>query len=439
MESKIIKVSDCENEVEVTLSYEEIQPEITEAYNKRRKEISMDGFRKGMVPMPIIKKVYGQAIEYGESENIANTKFWDLVKEQNIKVLSTPKLKDLNYEPSKSLSFKISYEVTPALDLKDYKNLKIEKPVFTVKDEQIESEFNYLLRSNSTFEPAELIADKQFRITVSLEKINEQGEVEPGSKSKDTPILLNDEKVNPELIQNAIGKKLGESFEFTFTDEHKHGEETHKIEYRYKATINRIDKIVPPELNENFVKKFSNSKASTVEEMKQLIRDDIEKYYSNQSEHIYSSSLFDKIITNNDFKAPEGFVKLISKRLLDAEKETARTHRRNIPDDKTMIEQLKPKAEWNAKWEIILDNLARIESVTVSDQELEELAEQEAAKTSITKEKLLKYYESSNRKEQLLEDKIVKFLREENPPVEVNADEASQTEEKSEAELTEDK
>ncbi|RMD47982.1 MAG: trigger factor family protein, partial [Ignavibacteria bacterium] len=59
MESKVNVLSDCEHEIDVTLGYDEIQPEIEEAYKKERKSIALPGFRKGKVPMQMIKKLYG--------------------------------------------------------------------------------------------------------------------------------------------------------------------------------------------------------------------------------------------------------------------------------------------------------------------------------------------------------------------------------------------
>jgi len=82
----------------------------------------------------------------------------------------------------------------------------------------------------------------------------------------------------------------------------------------------------------------------------------------------------------------------------------------------------KPKSEWNAKWQIILENIAEAENITVQDSELEEIAKLEGEKNGIPVAKLVKYYKDTNRSEMLLEEKVINFLRENAKIKEVNAE-----------------
>ena len=102
METKVNVLSDSEHELEVKLNYSEIQSEIEEAYKKERKSISMPGFRKGKVPISMLKKVYGDAIEYKASEDIANKKYWDVVKEKDLKPISMPTTRWSSIPPAPS-------------------------------------------------------------------------------------------------------------------------------------------------------------------------------------------------------------------------------------------------------------------------------------------------------------------------------------------------
>jgi len=89
---------------------------------------------------------------------------------------------------------------------------------------------------------------------------------------------------------------------------------------------------------------------------------------------------------------------------------------------KAIAEYFKPRAEWNAKWQIILENIAEAEGLKVEENELEELAKAEAEKTGISVAKLVKYYNDTNRIEVLLEEKVINFLKSNNKIVEVDAD-----------------
>ena len=422
MELKINQLSNYEQEVEVNLEYSEILPEIEKAYQEEKKTIAIDGFRKGKAPMGMIKKLYGEAIEYKASEDISNKKFWEVVDSENLKLVSAPQLTAIDFVPGTKLSFKVKYEIKPKLELKNYKGLAVEKPLFIVKEGEIEKEIDILLKPHCKFEPAEIIDDKNCRITVNLQRIDADGVPMIGSKNDGMQIDLSDEKVNPQIFENALGKKAGDTFIFTFSDEHYHGEELHKEEFSYTSVITKIEKSVKPEITEELVKKLSGNKATTYEELKEHLKKNFEEYYKKQSEEIVTNSLLNDVVKNNDFTPPPGFVKSVHKRFVDMEKENSKRYKMPNFDENAVSEYYKPKSEWNAKWQIILENIAEVESITVNDSELEEIAKLESEKNGIPVAKLVKYYKDSNRSEMLLEEKVINFLRENAKITEVNAE-----------------
>jgi trigger factor len=371
----------------------------------------------------MIKKLYGEAIEYKASDKIATKKFWEVVDKENLKPISTPHLIDIDFQMGSKLSFKIQYEIKPKLTLKDYKNLEVEKPLFRIKEEEIEKEVDYLLKPYVKFEEADTVENENYRITVNLQKLDENNAPVIGPRSENMLIDLSDEKVNAQIKQNALGKKLNEKFNFTFVDEHYHGEELHREEYRYESEITKIEKTVQPELTEEIVKKISNNKAATLEELKEVLRNNFKDYYTKQSEEIYINNLLTEIVKNNDFTPPTGYVESIHKRLVEIEIENAKRYKMPNIDEKAIAEYFKPRAEWNAKWQIILESLAETESIKVDENALEDIAKQEAEKTGISVEKLVKYYKDSNRAEVLLEEKVIEFLKSCNKVKEVDADE----------------
>ena len=422
MDVKLNKLSDSSQEVEVTLTYEEILPEIEIAYKEESKDIQIDGFRKGKAPMAMVKKIYGESIEYKASDKIATKKFWEVVDKENLKPISTPHLVDIDFQAGSKLYFKIQFEIKPQIAVKDYKNIEIEKPVFKIKEDEIEKEIDYLLKPYIVLEPAETVENNKFRITVNLQKLDENGVAVIGQRSENMMIDLSDEKVNEQISQNAVGKKINESFQFTFVDEHYHGEELHKEEYRYEAEITKIEKVVRPELTEELLKKISNNKAATLEELQEILRKNFVDFYTRQSDDIAVNNLLGEVVKNNEFTPPTGYVENIHKRLVELEIENAKRYKTPNIDEKAIAEYFKPRAEWNAKWQIILENIAEAEGLKVEENELEELAKAEAEKTGISVAKLVKYYNDTNRIEVLLEEKVINFLKSNNKIVEVDAD-----------------
>ncbi|MGE5465464.1 MAG: trigger factor [Syntrophothermus sp.] len=431
METKINVVSESEHELEVVLNYDEIQPDLEKAYQEERKKIELPGFRKGKAPMAMVKRMYGDAIEYQASEKIANRVFWDIVEDQKLNPISAPKMVDLNFEKGSKLAFKIRYEVKPELDVKNYTGLEVKKIRFDVEDEQVNSEVNYLQKTNSTLEDAEKVEDKNAIITVDLQKLDKDGNPVEGIKSQDIKIDLTDERVNPQLVENAVGKKVGETFTFSFQDSHEVEEEgVKKIvndDITYSATIKSVQKVVLPELDEEFVKKITKSKFSTPEEWKSNIQKGLQDFYDRQSDDMLVNSLLNDVVKNNDFTPPHGFVHSLLDRMVQMEQERAKQEGIKKFDAHEAHNRLHQRAEWTAKWQIIMENIAKKENIKVEESELRELAEKDAAETGISVDKLLKYYTDSNRGEILLEDKVIDFLKKNNNIKEVGAKDLNNT------------
>ncbi len=434
METKINVISASEHELEATLTYEEIQPEIEQAYKDEGKKIEMPGFRKGKVPAALLKKTYGEAIEYKASEKIANKKFWEIVEIQNLNPISTPKMVDLGFERGSKITFKIQYEVMPEIELKNYTGNEISKIELKVNDDMVDEEITSLRKRNSKDEDTEVVEDKMNVINVSLQKLDESGN-SIDEKGQDLNIDLSDSRVNKEIVDNAIGKKKGESFKFSFKDMHETEENGNKkvIEetYNYQATINSVKKIVLPEFDDEFVKKISKDKFSNIADWRDNIQKGIQSYYDLQSEDMYINGLLSTVVKNNDFEPPHGYVHKILDNLIAMEEDKAKREGHKHFDAHQVEKQLHGRAEWNAKWQIIVNSIAKKENIVVSEEELKEAAEKEAAETGISVEKLLKFYKDSGRKDTLLEQKVIDFLKANNSVKVINPNEQKQTEKES--------
>ena len=148
MEFKVNDLSLSEREVEVTLTYDEIKTDLEKEVKKQSKNIQLAGFRKGKVPVNVLKKMYGDALEYEASEKVANKRFWELADKEHFHPIGQPSMTDIKFKPGEDFLFKVKFEILPKLEVKEYTGLEIEIPKFEVKEEDVDSELNYLLKSN---------------------------------------------------------------------------------------------------------------------------------------------------------------------------------------------------------------------------------------------------------------------------------------------------
>ena len=438
MEFKINELSLTEKEVEVTFAYDEIKGNIEGEVKKQSKNIQIPGFRKGKVPVSILKKMYGDALEYEASEKVANKSFWDLAESEHLHPLGQPHLTDIKFKPGEDFTFKVKYEVMPKLEVKDYTGLEIEIPELNVKDEDVESEIKQILKSNSTNEDAEEIGqDNKFIIDVEVTRIDDNGEIYKDSKPEKLQIDLTNERVQAEIVENAKGKKIGETFNFSFTDNRKEkdeqGNEKEVSEtYNYSAQINGIKKIITPELNEELIKKVTKDKVSNEADLRVEIRKDIQAYIDQRTDELITDKLIGQIIKNNDFTPPGTLVANILADLLKREEESYKKQGYGKYNKEEAQTRLKPVAEFDVKWFLIKNAIQEKEEIKIGDEELQKLAEEDAVKTGISVDKLLNYYKSSNYNERLIDKKLLDFLKEKNQIKKIAPEKLSQKEEKDE-------
>jgi len=432
LEFKVNDISQSEKEVEVTLSYDEIRNDIDLEVKKQTTKIQVPGFRKGKVPKHIIKQRYGDSLEFEASEKVANSKFWEIAKEKDLRPIGQPVMTNLDFNIEKDFKFKIKYEVMPEIEVKDYTDQLIEVPEIIVKPDEVEKEVEHLLRSNSIQEDADLIGDDDnYLLDVELTRTDESGQPIADSKPEKIQIDFSNENVHPDIKVNSRGKKVGEKFKFHFHDErmvqNKDGQEEKVVEhFDYEVLILGIKKLTLPEMNEELIKKATKDKLSTETELRSEIEKNIQSYYDQKAEEFTRNRLIGLIITKNDFTPPSFMVESILDEMVKSEEERLKKQGMKKVDTKYLREYLQPSALNEVKWYQLKNEIQKKEKLEITDKDLEELAAKDAEKTGLPVDKLINYYKSSNQVERMLDVKLFDFLKEKNEIKKVDPEKFSQ-------------
>lgn len=420
METKINEITNSERELEVTLSYDEIKDDITAQVRKQTQKIQLPGFRKGKAPMHLLKKMYGDALEYEASEKVANDHFWKIAKEKELVPIGQPRMTDIKFNPNVDLQFKVKYEVVPQIEVNDYKDQEIEIPDFQATEEEITNEIENIVKSNAVLEDAEVVGeDNNYSMEVEIQRMNDKGEPFEGTKKEKMQIDLSNPQINPEIRENAKGKKAGETFTFSFKDEHTTKDEEGKEEkteetYSYSVDIKSIKKITLPALDEELIKKVTKDKVSNEAEFRENIKKDIQSYYDKRSDEVLRNKLISLIVEKNNFTPPSTIVDNVLEDYIKKEQEHIKKHNHKPVSREELANNLRPIAEADVKWFLIKDEIEKKENITVTDEDLQNLAKTESEKIGVPEDKLLNYYKTSNYKGNLVDQKLFEFLKEKN-------------------------
>lgn len=409
MEVTINTMSDCDREMTVNMTQEELQPHFEKAYKEAAPTLEIKGFRKGKVPMPIIKKMFGASIEYQTIEEITNDTFKKEIEARNINPIGTPTIVNIDFKPGTPLSFKIKYEVKPEFELKDYKSIAIEKFTHATADAEVTNEVERLQKINATMEEATKVDGNDFVVTVDMVDLNDQGEPIPSSQRNGLKITLNEKQTEQEIKDALQGVSVGDVKEAKF--EHQHGDHSHKVHVR--MTVKKIEKMILPAMDDALAGKVSNGKFATAEELKQNIKTDLDAFWKERSERRFENDLLSEIVKQYEFAVPESLVQNIIDTYIDDAK--AQQPNRQLPkgfDEKRYRESVRDTAIWQAKWLLIKERFIETEKIEIADAEIEKIAEEESTKLNIDKERLVKFYKSSeNALERLKYNRLIDILK----------------------------
>ncbi|MBS1552488.1 MAG: trigger factor [Bacteroidetes bacterium] len=406
MEIKQNDIDKSKRSIEAELSYEELTPHFDRAAVEYKKKAMIPGFRKGKAPLNMIKKLYGNGLEYNALEDIANDVFYKYISDNNVQILGKGAITDMDYKPKEKLNFKIEFEVMPEIKIDKFKGLELRKVKYEIDNSLVEDEIQYHKFRNATHETDGIASDNDYIITVDLQNLDESGNILIGQSQKDLRIYLGNEEIYPEFKEGFKGIKEGE----VRIINSKNAEGGPK---KVQVTCTKVEKIIYPEMNEEFFKKVTGKDGlKTTEEFKAEIKGELEKIYDGISERKLRADTISEMIKENEVEAPDIYVNFILNSMVDDLKHQYPKH--ELPKDFNAEEFKKEKkvdAIIQAKWFLIREKLIETEKITVSEEDYKKIAEENSAKYNIPEDKLIESYkDNEDVKMKIMNDKVLDLI-----------------------------
>lgn len=409
MQATIATISDVEQEANFTVLQDELQPHFELAYEEFRPKVDIKGFRKGRVPLSIIKQMYGQAIEHDALEKVAGTLFRQEMQERKVTPIGRPVIEDMNFKRGEQFTFKIKFEIRPVIEPHGYKGIKIDKIVHPVNDDEIEGEIQRLRRSNSTTEPADRVLDEFYAVTATVQEVDDTGSPLIGRKNDNVRFYLFDPEVLPEVRAALNSAEIGGVY--TATVEQKH--EDHSQTSNLSLTVSKIEKVILPAMDDELGKKVTGGKTNTLGELRENIRKDVVRYWLDLSNRRLDDDLANEVVRNNEFHVPPSLVESFLEAMLEDVRNRSRD--RQLPkgfDETKFRDENRTYALWQSKWMLLKERIADVEAISLEPEDIEQAVERDGANLPISKERLLAHYRTSeSARERLQGEKVMAFIR----------------------------
>ena len=410
MQKHITNISDTEQKLEIILSAEEFKPETDREIESARKNIEIKGFRKGHVPVAMLKKIMGPAIEATVAEKLASKHFVEISEAENIKPASRAELQDYSFN-NDQLTITLSYQIHPDFEIKDYENYSFVQDIYTVSDEDVDKEINLILKGHGTLVPIDGPSEPKDTIIADLEKLDASGNVLEDQKTENYHFNLEYLPEDNPFHKSLLGKKAGENVTVDIEPE-KEGEE----KYRYEVTIKEIKRLELPELNDELVTEISQQKFESTDAFREDVRGQLEQHFSNKSEQDLLESISTKFIEENPVPTPSAMVDSFENMLFENAKRQMGGKLPPGMDESELRVSIRPNAEKHARWMLISQKIAETNKLEVTDEDIKAYAEKEAEKNPELKtDDLVNTYMSTEFRDYItdtiLKDKIYDIIK----------------------------
>lgn len=377
-------------EIAVEIPAAEVNRETEALIQKYQKMARLPGFRKGHVPASIIRQRFAEDIKTDVVESLVPRYFRQEAGKQGLVPVSQPRVTDLHIHEGEPLRFKASFEVLPEIQVEGYKELRANKPVIVVTDEEVEQALDHLREQHATFAAIEgrALADGDFA-QVALDGRPRTGEGQPVHMD-DVLVEIGGKNTMPEFTENLRGAGAGDekTFEVKYPEDSSDKRLAgHTFDYTLKVLSLKQKNV--PELNDDFAKEVGEF--AGLADLKQRIRENMESEKTHTAEREAKDQLVAELVKRNDFEVPEAMVeRQIDVRLERGLRALAAQGMR--PEDMKKMDMNRLRAGQRAqavqevKASLLLDKVAALEKVEVSDEEIDQEIEALAAQTKQTSE-----------------------------------------------------
>ncbi len=364
----------------IEVSAEEFEKGIQAAYLKEKGKISLPGFRKGKAPRKMIEKMYGVGVFYEDAaNNVMPMAYSNAAKESKLEIVSNPEIDIVQIEAGKPFIFTATVAVKPEVTLGEYKGVEVKKADLAVTDEEIEAELKKEQEKNSrTVNVDDRAVENGDMIKLDFEGFVD-GVAFDGGKGENYDLTIGSNSFIPGFEDQLVGAKIGEDVEVnvTFPEEY-HAKDLAGKAAVFKCKVNAISVKELPELDDEFAQEVSEF--DTLDEYKADVKKNLEEKKATEAKTAKENEAVDKAVENAQMDIPDPMIDSQVEQMINDY--ARRLQSQGLSMEQYMQftgttldalkEQVRPQALTQIKSRLVLEKIAEVENIQISDEKLDE-------------------------------------------------------------------
>jgi trigger factor len=381
MKTELIDVSATQKEIKIEIDAAAVKTAYNKVSQKYASAANVPGFRKGNAPLDVVRVRFRDEINNEVLQEIVPKAVSGAIEEHELHPLAEPQLhlddsENLKLNGSQPVSLHVHVEVMPEIPTPEYKGLEVTRRVKPIGETEIEDLISKRLAEQAALIPVENRKSQTGdTVIVDLEgTFDGDAEAEP-IHAEDVEIPLGDESIDKSFSENLAGLEPDEEKEFTieypaeFSSPALAGKTVH-----YKAKVKSVGAMETPELNDEWAKSLDEGYES-LDDLRTKLRADLETYGQTDADARLRNDAIAKFIEKHDFEIPNALIEVQARNLLNNFAQDLQ--QRGVDLNKVEKEfvqmaynQMQTQAERDVRGAMLLEKVAELENVEVSDAEV---------------------------------------------------------------------
>jgi len=391
---------------------DDAQAELEAELQKMQQQSELPGFRKGKVPLSLVRQRYAKALEVDLLRKRLMNFYDQAVKEAGIPdPVALPDIEVKQFEIGQPLIFTAKVEVEPPVELAPFEDLTVVRERIAVSEEDVDKHLERLREHQAVLQDTEDPAGADSLLEVDLQELD--AALLPMIGRKREGVVLDLGKSSPEFRASLEGVQAGQSRNVSLSIPTMQPNQPPRTE-SYQVNVKSVKRKELPEVNDEFARSLGPD-IQSVQDLREVLKRQIQAEADRVSFQRVSHLLVHQIVDHSRLDVPESMINNYLDRLVENARASAQHNDQQGPVDEVLIrDRYRGQAVWNLKWYLIRKRIAEREGLTVGEDELQREFEQMATATGKKLKQIQALYDDARRRENLVDDmlerKILGFL-----------------------------
>tara|TARA_R110000824_G_scaffold288508_3_gene476765 strand:- start:89884 stop:91293 length:1410 start_codon:yes stop_codon:yes gene_type:complete len=414
MQVSLETLSGLERKLTIEVPSETIDKQVQRRLSEAAKTFQMKGFRKGKVPINVIKNRFGKGLRQEVLGEVMNESYAEALNKEKIRPAGQPKIEASNIKEGENLAFTATFEVYPEITLGDFSSINVEKKVAEISKQDVDNMIQTLREQRKQYHQTERGAKNEDQLTIDFVGTIE-GEEFAGGSAKGSKLILGSNTMIPGFEKGLLGAKAGDdkvlNLEFP-KDYHK--QELAGKACTFKVHVQSVAEVHLPELNEDFFKSFDVAESGE-EAFREEVKKNMLRELENAVKNNVKTQVFEGLLSCTELTTPKV---MVESEINSLRQQAVQRFGGNQNIDPSMLpaEMFQSQAEQRVSIGLMMNEIIKQNELKAKPAKVKSIIEELAAGYENPEEVVAWYYSESEQLAQIeimaLEESVIDLILE---------------------------